>query len=217
MTPPSPVRRIVVPVVAIAAAVAIGGAVGWAAGLRSGDPVTVSSARPIHAVSPSVPVFVPYSPDVEYPALQTHLTFVTRSIGEKPYLWRYAVPEGWVSTDLGINEIRWAPAEAPAGGYFLRVKLISSHLTPTQMVQQKHDALNACCQDVTVIQQQWNTLGVTYRAPTSNTKRWDVFRWLTSAGSDEAEFEMSVGGRSIDDPGLEDLMTRVSASVRKVG
>ena len=217
MTQPSPVRRIVVPVVAIAAAVAIGGAVGWAAGLRSGDPVTVSSARPIQAVSPSVPVFVPYSPDVRYPALQTHLAFVMRTIGEKPYLWRYAVPQGWVSTNLGINEIRWAPAGEPAGGYFLRVKLISSHLTPTQMVQQKYDALNACCQDVTPIQQQWNTLGVTYRAPTSNTKRWDVFRWLTPAGSDQAEFEMSVGGRSIDDPGLEDLMTRVSASVRKVG
>ena len=195
MTQPSLLRRFGAPLLAVVASVAVGGAVGWAAGLRSGDPVVVASVRPIHAVSPSVPVFVPYSPDVEYPALQTHLSFVTRTIGEKPYLWRYAVPKGWVPTNLGINEIRWAPAGEPAGGYFLRVKLISSHLTPTQMVQQKYDALRACCQDVTLIQQQWNTLGVTYRA----------------------EFEMSVGGRSIDDPGLEDLMTRVSASVRKSG
>jgi hypothetical protein len=82
------------------------------------------------------------------------------------------------------------------------------------MVQQKYDALNECCQDVTVIQRQWNTLGVTYREPDANTKRWDVFRWLTSSGSDEAQFEMSVVGRAVDDPGLEDLMTRVSASVR---
>jgi hypothetical protein len=217
VTQPFPGRRIGAPVLAVVAAVAVGGAAGWAAGLRSGDPVTVGSARPIHAVSPSVPVFVPYSPDVQYPALQTHLAFVTRTIGEHPYLWRYAVPKGWVSSGLGINEIRWAPPGESAGGYFLRVKLISSHLTPTQMVQQKYDALNACCQDVTTVQQQWNTLGVTYRAPASNTRRWDVFRWLTAAGSDEAEFEMSVGGRSVDDPGLEDLMTRVSASVRKVG
>lgn len=216
MTPPSPVRRIGVPLLAVVVAVVVAGAAGWTLGQRAGDPDTVSSIAPIPAVSPSVPFFVPYSPDSEYPALQTHLTFVTRAIGAKPYRWKYAVPKGWVSTDLGINEVRWEPAGQPAGGYFLRVKLISSHLTPTQMVQQKYDALNACCQDVTPIQQQWNTLGVTYRAPTSNTKRWDVFRWLTAAGSDEAEFEMSVGGRSIDDPGLEDLMTRVSASVRKL-
>jgi hypothetical protein len=169
------------------------------------------------AVSPSVPVFVPYSPDVDYPALQTHLDFVTATLGDEPYLWTYAVPRGWVSTGLGPNEVRWAPPREPAGGYFLRVKLISSHLTPKQMVQDKYDALNGCCRDVRVIQKQWNTLGVTYRAPTSNTQRWDVFRWLTAAGSDEADFEMSVGGRAVDDPGLEDLMTRVSASVTKTG
>jgi hypothetical protein len=217
VTQSSRVRRLGAPVLGVLVAMAVGGAAGWAAGLRSGDPVTVDSARPIPAVSPSVPVFVPYSPDVEYPALQTHLAFVTRTIGEHPNLWRYAVPKGWVSTGIGINEIRWAPPGEPAGGYFLRVKLISSHVTPTEMVRQKYAALTACCQDVTPVQQQWNTLGVTYRAPASNTKRWDVFRWLTAAGSDEAEFEMSVGGRSVDDPGLEDLMTRVSASVTKVG
>jgi hypothetical protein len=214
--PPSPVRRIGVSAVALVAAVAIGGVLGWAAGHQAGDPVTVSSARPMHAVSPSVPVFVPYSPDVKYPALKTHLDFVTRTIGEKPFQWEYSVPKGWVPNPLGTNEVRWAPAGVPGGAYFLRVKLISSHLTPSQMVQQKYDALNACCQDVTPIQQQWNTLGVTYREPGPNTKRWDIFRWLTAAGSDEAEFEMSVAGRSVDDPGLEDLMTRVSASVTKV-
>jgi hypothetical protein len=216
VTQPSPVRRIGAPALAIVAAVAVGGVAGWAAGVRSGHPVTVDSARPMHAVSPSVPVFVPYSPDIDYPALKTHLDLVTRTIGEKPYQWKYAVPKGWVPTELDLNEVRWKPDGEPAGGYFLRVKLISSHLTPPQMVQQKYDALNACCQDVTMIQRQWNTLGVTYREPGPNTKRWDVFRWQTSAGSEEAQFEMSVGGRAVDDPGLEDLMTRVSASVTKV-
>jgi hypothetical protein len=209
-------RRVGVPVLAVLAAVAVGGAAGWAAGLRSGDPVTVTSARPIHAVSPSVPVFVPYSPDVRYPALQTHLDFVTRSIGQKLFRWKYSVPKGWVANPLGPGEVRWGPPDVPRGLYFLRVKLISSHLTPTQMVQQKYDALNDCCQDVTLIQRQWNTLGVTYRESDTNFKRWDIFRWLTPAGSDEAEFEMSVVGRAVDDPGLEDLMTRLSASVTKV-
>ena len=207
----------VAPVLAVVTAVVVAGVAGWVAGVRAGDPATVPSAKPIAAVSPSVPVFVPYSPDIDYPALETHLDLVTRTIGQKPYQWKYAVPKGWVSTELGINEVRWKPDGEPTGGYFLRVKLISSHLAPPQMVQDKYDALNACCQDVTLIQRQWNTLGVTYREPGSNTKRWDVFRWLTSAGSDEAEFEMSVGGRSVDDPGLEDLMTRVSASVTKSG
>lgn len=202
---------IVVVMVAIVAGVA-----GWAAGIRAGGPTTVASARPIPAVSPSVPRFVPFSPDVDYPALETHLDFVTRTIGQKPFQWKYSVPKGWVANPLGTGEVRWGPADVPRGLFFLRVKLISSHLTPSQMVQQKYDALNECCQDVTLIQRQWNTLGVTYRESDTNYKRWDIFRWVTSAGSDEAEFEMSVVGRAVDDPGLEDLITRVSASVTKV-
>lgn len=207
---------------AIALAVAVlgaaaGGVAGWVAGSRAGDPNTVSTVRPIAAVSPSVPVFVPYSRDVKYPTLPTHLTYVTRTIGQKPYRWRYVVPKGWVPHSLGPNEVRWEPADAPADGYSLRVKVISSHLTPTEMVQQKDVALNACCEDVTLIGRQWNEIGVTYREPDTNRKRWNIFRWLTPAGSDEAEFEMSVVGRSVDDPGLEDLITRVSASATAVG
>jgi len=208
---------VIAPVLAVVVAVAIGGVAGWVAGVRAGDPVTVASARPIPAVSPSVPRFVPFSPDVQYPALQTHLDYVTRTIGHKPFQWTYSVPKGWVSNTFDINEVRWGPAGAPRGVYFLRVKLIASHLTPTQMVQQKYDALNDCCEDVTLIQRQWNTLGVTYRETDTNYKRWDIFRWVTPAGSDEAGFEMSVVGRAVDDPGLEDLMTRVSASVTKSG
>lgn len=212
-----PSRRLGVPAVAIVVAVAIGGAVGWSAGQRSADDGTTAAApHPIAAVSPSVPVFRPYSRDIDYPPLKTHLALVTRTIGQPPYQWKYAVPKGWISSDLGINEVRWEPAGEPDGGYFLRVKLISSHLTPPQMAQQKYAALNGCCLDVIPIQQQWDTLGVTYRAPGTNTKRWDIFRWLTAAGSDEAEFEMSVGGRGVDDPGLQSLLTNVSASVGKV-
>lgn len=216
MTATSPVRRFGVPVVAILAGAAVGGGVGWSAGQRSGDPVVVTSARPISAVSPKVPVFVPYSPDVRYPALATHLDFVARTIGQKPFRWKYSVPQGWVANAIGNGEVRWGPPGVPRGVYFMRVKVISSHLTPSQMVQQKYDALFECCQDVTLIQRQWNTLGVTYRESDTNFKRWDVFRWLTAAGSDEAEFEMSVVGRAVDDPGLEDLLTQVSASVTKV-
>jgi hypothetical protein len=215
VTPSSPARRLGARVAVVAVAVVVAGAAGWAVGQRSADPVTVSSALPIHGVSPSVPVFVPYSPDVKYPALETHLDYVTRTIGQKPFQWTYSVPKGWVSNAFDTNEVRWGPAGAPRGVYFLRVKLIASHLTPAEMVQQKYDALNDCCEDVTLIQRQWNTLGVTYRETDTNYKRWDVFRWLTSAGSDEAQFEMSVVGRAVDDPGLEDLMTRVSASVTR--
>jgi len=202
--------------VAFLAAVA-GGVLGWVRGSDAGDPTTLASVRPIPAVSPSVPVFVPYSPDVDYPVLATNLTYVTQKIGQKPYLWRYAVPQGWVANPIDLNEVRWAPAGAPADSYSLRVKLVSSHLTPSQMVQQKDDALNSCCQDVTLIGRQWNGIGVTYREPGTNRKRWNIFRWLTPPDSDEAQFEMSVVGRSVDDPGLEDLLTRVSASVTRVG
>lgn len=209
-------RRTTLSVLVVLAAIVAAVVVGWRAGVRAGDPSTVASARPIPAVSPAVPRFVPFSPDVAYPALETHLDFVTRTIGQKPFRWQYAVPKDWVSNTIGTGEVRWGPAGAPRGAYFLRVKLIASHLTPSQMVQQKYDALNDCCQDVTLIQRQWNTLGVTYRESDTNYKRWDIFRWLTPAGSDEAEFEMSVVGRAADDPGLEDLMTRVSASVTKM-
>lgn len=211
-------RRIGLALLAAAVAVLIGGSVGWRLGQRQDASPVTAVAAPIPGVSPSVPVFVPYSKDITYPALATHLRYRTQQIGQKPYRWKYSVPQGWISETIGANELRWRPADEPsAGGYFLRVKLVSSHMTPQEMVQQKFAALKLCCQDVTLIRRDWNTIGVTYRDDGANILRWDIFRWLTPDGGTAAEFEMSVSGRRVDEPGLQDMLTQVSASARRIG
>lgn len=216
---PSRARRLGFTVGAVLLAGALGAGVGWAAGSsRDTDPVvTVDTAEPIPAVHPSVPVFRKYNKDIDYPPLATNLTYVGKEIGNRPYRWAYSVPEGWVPTASGMDEVKWRPAGEPtAGGYFVRVKLINNHLTPSEMVEAKLDAFMSSYDDVAVYTKAWNTLGVTYREPTLNVKRWNVFRWITPKGDDEAQFEMSVGGRQVDQAGLEDLLTKVSASVHRL-
>jgi len=211
-------RRVGIAVGAVVIAGAVGAGVGWTVGSTREEPVvTVDSAAPIPAVHPSVPVFRPYAKDIDYPALAPHLDYVEKKIGNRPYRWGYSVPRGWIATPSGMDEVKWRPADEPtSGGFFVRVKLINNHLTPHEMVEQKLSAFMSAYDDVEVYTEDWNSLGVTYREPTLNVKRWNVFRWITPKDSDEAQFEMSVGGRSVDQAGLEDLLNKVSASVHKI-
>jgi len=201
---------------------AVGGVAGYfVADLRDPEPTTASTAEPLPAESPSIPIDPerPFAKDITYPALQPGLEYVSHKIGDPPFQWTYDTPIGWKQTDdnLGPNEIRWRPPGEPdVGGFSMRVKLTTEHKTKQQMVDQKLAAMQAGWEDVVVLGQTDDLLSFSYREPTTNTQRFNTFGWFSLPGEDEATFEMSVVGRSVDRAGLDELFDRVSASIAKV-
>ncbi len=198
----------------------LGAAGGYGLGtLDHDEPATIAQAEPVPAQSPSIPVDPPptFAPDIDYPPLGTQLDYRPHRIGDPPYQWEYDAPQGWVMTTQDLDELRWRPAGEPVtGGFSLRVKLVSEHKTPQEMVDQKRTAVLAIYDDVEIIDQSEDELFFTYREPTAQTQRYDIFRWFTAPGGSEADFEMSVVGRAVDEPGLHDLLDHVAVSVRKL-
>jgi hypothetical protein len=118
---------------------------------------TNSSANPISAISPSVPIdqeTTPHvAPDINFPTLSPDLTLPqVHTIGNDLATWAYHVPQGWpaytVCSVLGEcpppmqpdelltprqlavqPEVRFRPPnEPPVGGYSLRVKVLDNTL-----------------------------------------------------------------------------------------
>jgi hypothetical protein len=203
------------------ALVLVGLAAGYGAGaLLRAEPTTFAEARPVHAVSPSIPVMptAPFAPDIDYPALGPDLQYREHRLGDPPYQWAYDAPRGWTSTTTDSpDELRWRPADEPTvGGFSMRVKLVTERKTPEEMVAQKLDVVRSIYEDVEVLGETADQLGFTYREPDENTQRFDMFQWFVAPGGTEADFEMSVAGRGVDQSGMQDLLEHVAASVRKV-
>jgi hypothetical protein len=202
------------------ALVLVGVSGGYAVGrLGHDEPTTYSSAAPVAAHNPAIPIDpdLPYADDIDYPALQPGLTYKRHLLGDRPFQWEYDAPEGWAATEEARDETRWRPADEPTlGGFSLRVKLTNEHKSPEQMVDQKATALETSFEDVVVLARTDDLLSFTYRDTVGNHKRYNTFRWFTAPGGTEAVFEMSVVGRERDQDGLEDLLDRVAASVRKL-
>jgi hypothetical protein len=118
---------------------------------------TDSSANPISAVSPSVPIDVKSTPpvvkDISYPKLSPGLPLnQVHTIGNELATWTYHVPQGWqafavcsalgecpppMQTDDRLTsqqlaqqpEVRYRPPGEPTvGGYSLRVKVLDNTL-----------------------------------------------------------------------------------------
>jgi hypothetical protein len=119
---------------------------------------TDTTAGPISAVSPSVPIDVspsqkPYAPDIKFPPLRPGLLLQgVHTISNELAVWSYHVPLDWqpywVCSTLGscppdayldkpmaakvvdkAQEIRFRPPKEPAtGGYSLRVRILDNTL-----------------------------------------------------------------------------------------
>jgi hypothetical protein len=177
-------------------------------------PVPAEPALPVDPVTPP-------AADIDYPTLRSGLGYAPQTLGRSPFLWDYEAPRGWKrygapEENLGVDEYRWRPPDEPTvGGFSLRVKLLNSHQTPAELVAAKRAALEGsptAFPGFTVLAETDDTLAFTYRVPSSNTLRYNTFRWITPPDSDEAGVEMSVVGRERDRAGLADLLTTVSAS-----
>ena len=208
---------------AVLVLVLLGAAGGFAVGHVLEDaPTVVAIAAPVPASNPSLPVdpIRRFAPDIDYPPLLPSLEYRRHVVGQKGFQqWVYDAPRGWTPTveNGDPDEIRWRPADEPVvGGFSLRVKLVFEHKTKAQMVAQKLAAMQAGYDDVQILGQTQDLLSFSYRDPDSNTQRFNTFRWFSLPASDEALFEMSVVGRSVDQDGLDDLMEQVAQSISPV-
>jgi len=204
-------------VAAVAVALLVGLAGGYATGVLIEPEPTSTETVPLEAASPSVP-FTPYSADVLYPSWQPDLNYRRVRFESGAFAWTYEVPRGWEGIHGTPTEYKWGPPGHPTGSYGYRIELVlGDHATPAGQVAGKLLALRAAAgvTEVRVLDQTSDTLAVTYRALPQNWLRYNTFRWFAEPGSSTAAVEISVNGRAQDQEGMTDLLERVSSTLER--
>lgn len=188
----------------------------WSAGHQAPDAGT--PARPLTAVSPSVPTDPPIvivaDPD-EYAPLGTDLSFVRQRVGAGTDRWTYDVPRDWEPADQTQGGIRWTLPGNPDFTYSMRVAVINTlPITAAQAARNRvvnvrtlegYDQLSLTDQ----------SLVFTY--VTDQHLRYQHSYWLTEPGSARTAFEVTVSGRMGDRSGLDALLDHLVTTTTRVG
>jgi hypothetical protein len=199
----------------LALLLAIGVAVGFGASWTLDEnPSGAGPATPVPA-SPSLPVDpVPeLLPDPDIPPLATRLPLVRQAVGAGDFRMTLPVPKGWSYFENSLNEWQWRPPDQPAFGYVLRVEqVLSNRRSIAWTLDRRLAELREDESNVEVLAQTRDSLHFTF--VTANHLRHGYLRWLDLTGSDNAQVEIAVTGRKVDDPGMADLIARVGSGVR---
>lgn len=200
----------------ILALLAVGVALGFALSMTVAEhPPGTGAASPVAAQSPSLPVDpVPeLFPDSKAPPLAPGLDLVRQQVGTGDFRMTLPVPRGWRFSVNSLNEWQWRPPDQPDFGYVLRVEqVLSNRRSIDWTLDRRIDELNEDEENVDVLDQTDDTLHFTY--VTSNHLRHGYLRWLDLTGSDNAQVEIAVTGREVDDVGMADLVDRIAAGMR---
>ena len=194
-------------------------AIGVAAGFGASwvlveNPSGGGSAAPVPA-SPSLPVDpVPeVLPDPRTPPLEAGVPLVSQSVGAGDFQMTLPVPKGWTFSENSLNEWQWRPPGQPDFGYVLRVEQVLSNRRSIEWtLGRRIDELREDESNVEVLDQSNDSLHFSFI--TSNHLRHGYLRWLDLTGSDNAQVEIAVTGREVDDPGMADLIARVGSGIR---
>jgi hypothetical protein len=231
-------RGLVVALLCGVLGIGLGVVVAYAAQPRTS---TSGDARPVSAVSPSVPIDEPtpvhYHRDISYPTLRPGLALSEQHVIRNDLaVWHYHVPLGWqpswvCSTGCppgvvpdqpmpegrinGADEVRFRPAGEPLiGGYSLRVRVLDNSLNNLeQMVATKLVGFRQGVKDFHTIHKTPSAVYFDYRDPTTDYHRFNFFQWFSVPGQSNATLEMSVSGRERDVPGLRALFNRFADNV----
>lgn len=199
----------------LALLLAIGVAAGFGASWSLGqNPSGGAPAAPVPA-SPSLPVDpVPeLLPDPTTPPLAEGLPLVRQSVGAGDFSMTLPVPKGWAFFENSLNEWQWQPPDQPNFGYVLRVEQVLSNRRSIEWTLDRRLAeLREDESNVEVLDQTRDSLHFTFIS--ANHRRYGHLRWLDLTGSDNAQVEIAVTGREVDDPGMADLIARVGSGVR---
>ncbi|MCP3420687.1 hypothetical protein [Nocardioides pinisoli] len=195
----------------LAIGVAAGFGASWALGDNwSGD----TPAAPVPA-SPSLPIDpVPeLLPDPRIPPLAEGLPLVRQSVGAGDFRITLPVPKGWAFFESSLNEWQWRPPEQPDFGYVLRVEQVLSNRRSIEWTLDRRLAeLREDEGNVEVIDQTTDSLHISFVS--ANHLRHAYLRWIDPTGGDNAQVELAVIGREVDDPGMADLIARVASGIR---
>lgn len=202
--------------IVILALLAVGVALGFALSMTVAEhPPGTGAASPVAAQSPSLPVDpVPeLFPDSKAPPLAPGLDLVRQQVGTGDFRMTLPVPRGWRFSVNSLNEWQWRPPDQPDFGYVLRVEqVLSNRRSIDWTLDRRIDELNEDEENVDVLDQTDDALHFTY--VTSNHLRHGYLRWLDLTGSDNAQVEIAVTGREVDDVGMADLVDRIAAGMR---
>ncbi|GIM67819.1 hypothetical protein Pve01_89720 [Planomonospora venezuelensis] len=194
---------------------AIGVAAGFGASWALGESSSGSSpAAPVPA-SPSLPVDpVPdILPDPTTPPLATKLPLVRQTVGAGDFRMSVPVPRGWSFSENSLNEWQWRPPDQPDFGYVLRVEQVLSNRRSIEWtLDRRIGELREDEGNVEVLEETRDSLHFSF--VTANHLRHGHLRWLDLTGSDNAQVEIAVTGRKVDDPGMVELIARVGSGVR---
>ena len=195
---------------------AIGAAVGFGVSLAIAEhPTSRGAATPVVAQSPSLPVDpVPeLLPDPTTPPLEPGLELVQQQVGSGDFRMTLPVPKGWDFFVNSLNEWQWRPPDQPTFGYLLRVEqVLSNRRSIDWTLDRRIDELEEDEDNVEILDQTHDSLHFTY--VTSNHLRHGYLTWLDLTGSDNAQVEVAVTGRAVDDAGMADLVAKVTAGMR---
>ncbi|GAA5106473.1 hypothetical protein GCM10023339_03510 [Alloalcanivorax gelatiniphagus] len=194
---------------------AIGAAAGFGASWLLGEnPTGGGAAAPVVATSPSMPVDpVPeLLPDPPTPPLAAGLPLVRQSVGSGGFRMTLPAPKGWSFFENSLNEWQWRPPDQPDFGYVLRVEqVLSNRRSIDWTLDRRIDELREDESNVEILGETADSLHFSY--VTSNHLRHGYLRWVDLTGSDNAQVEIAVTGRRVDDAGMADLIARVGAGI----
>lgn len=193
----------------------LGAAVGFGSSMAVAEhPTSSEAAAPVAAQSPSLPVDpVPeLLPDSTHPALAPGLDLVRQTVGTGDFQMTLPVPEGWVFSVNSLNEWQWRPPEQPDFGYVLRVEqVLSNRRSIDWTLDRRIDELDEDEENLTVLDQTADSLHFSFVL--SNHLRHGHLTWLDLTGSDNAQVEIAVTGRRVDDAGMADLIARIADGI----
>ena len=201
---------------ALAALVVGGVAVGFGVSLATGpDPHDGGAAAPVAARSPSLPVDpVPdILPDPATPALLPDLAMTRQVVGAGDVRISIPVPRGWSFSESSLNEWQWRPPDQPPFGYLLQVEqVLSNRRSIDWTLKRRIDELDEDEDGFRVLGRTPTSLHFSY--VTSNHLRHGYLTWLDLTGSDNAQVEIAVTGRKVDQDGMAALVARVADGTR---
>lgn len=184
--------------------------------MLGGQPTATGVPTPVAAESPSYPIdpAPEVVPDNDFPALETGLRTARGEVGTGAFTLVFPVPRGWDMTRSSSTENKWYPPDNPGYTYGLRVEQIDGlRVSIAATLADRINALDAAEEHLTVVSRTSDSLHFTYI--TDGRMRHGLLRWMDLTGSGNAEVEISVNGREVDLPGMEDLMAQVSRGMRR--
>ncbi len=179
------------------------------------NPPGSGAPTPVAAHSPSLPIDpVPQLlPDPATAALAPGLDLVDQQVGTGDFAMTLPVPRGWAFSVNSLSEWQWRPPEVPTFGYVLRVEqVLSNRRSIDWTLDRRIDELDEDEDNLEILDQTDDSLHFSY--VTSNHLRHGYLTWLDLTGSDNAQVEIAVTGREVDDAGLADLVTRIADGIR---